>query len=214
MATHASGAPFKLVGGRACLDFVNTVSGRLPNPDAPGRDYADRVEQEWLLTFDDLVRWGTVAGGLSPAEAQGMERAARAMPARAARVLARARGLREALYRLFVAVAQRRRPDPADIEVLNRELARARTRERLAPGSRRFELTWVADSHALDRVLWPVARSAADLLQSDELGRVRRCDGGDCRWLFVDTSRSRNRRWCDMADCGNTAKVRRYRRRR
>jgi predicted RNA-binding Zn ribbon-like protein len=56
-----------------------------------------------------------------------------------------------------------------------------------------------------------VARSAAELLQSEELGRVRRCDGEDCRWLFLDTSRSRNRRWCDMADCGNTAKVRRYR---
>ena len=211
MATAGAGTPFKLVGGRVCLDFINTVSGRLPNRDAAGRNYADVIRNEWVAGFGDLVRWGRVAGLVSPAEAAALVRSARGAPAKAARVVARARAVREALYRLFVAVTHRWRPEAADVEVLNRELSRARTRERLRPGARGFGCTWEADPAALDRVLWPVVRSAAELLLSDELARVRRCDGADCRWLYFDTSRSRNRRWCDMADCGNVAKARRYR---
>ncbi|MBN1859137.1 CGNR zinc finger domain-containing protein [Candidatus Bipolaricaulota bacterium] len=73
----------------------------------------------------------------------------------------------------------------------------------------RFQWGW---SDAEDQLEWPVwilARSAADLLTSDERDRVRRCAGPDCGWLFVDISRNHSRRWCDMADCGNRAKARR-----
>jgi len=65
-------------------------------------------------------------------------------------------------------------------------------------------------SDSLDQVLWPVAIDAWDLLTEPELARVRQCpiaDGG-CGWLFLDSSRSGNRRWCDMRTCGNRAKVR------
>jgi predicted RNA-binding Zn ribbon-like protein len=59
--------------------------------------------------------------------------------------------------------------------------------------------------------LWPVARSAAELLTSGDLARVGQCPGEECGWLFLDTSRAGRRQWCDMADCGNLAKVRRFR---
>jgi len=31
--------------------------------------------------------------------------------------------------------------------------------------------------------------------------------------MFLDTSRNGRRHWCDMKDCGNLAKVRRFRQR-
>jgi predicted RNA-binding Zn ribbon-like protein len=31
--------------------------------------------------------------------------------------------------------------------------------------------------------------------------------------MFLDTSRNRSRHWCDMKDCGNRAKVSRFRQR-
>ena len=43
--------------------------------------------------------------------------------------------------------------------------------------------------------------------------RVKECDNETCRWLFVDMSKNRSRRWCDMKDCGNRAKARRHYRR-
>nr|WP_260152271.1 CGNR zinc finger domain-containing protein [Hoyosella altamirensis] len=38
---------------------------------------------------------------------------------------------------------------------------------------------------------------------------VRACDR--CGWFYLDTSRSRRRRWCSMKTCGNQAKAARYR---
>jgi predicted RNA-binding Zn ribbon-like protein len=62
----------------------------------------------------------------------------------------------------------------------------------------------------LDWILNPLIRSAADLLVSDELKRVKRCGDPACGWLFLDTSRNKSRRWCDMSDCGNRAKASRF----
>ncbi len=38
---------------------------------------------------------------------------------------------------------------------------------------------------------------------------VRNCDR--CGWFFIDSSRGRRRRWCNMKTCGNQAKATRYR---
>ena len=73
-----------------------------------------------------------------------------------------------------------------------------------------FRWSW-AEEEALDCMLWPVVRSAAELLNSDLLSRVRVCPADDCAWLFLDQSRNRSRRWCDMSTCGNRSKARRFR---
>ena len=63
----------------------------------------------------------------------------------------------------------------------------------------------------LARPLWPLALSAGDLLTSADRERVKECAADNCSWLFLDMSRNRSRRWCDMAVCGNRAKARRFR---
>ena len=62
-----------------------------------------------------------------------------------------------------------------------------------------------------DPILRPVIRAAVELLTSDEILRVRTCADDSCAWLFLDTTRNRTRRWCDMKVCGNRSKVRRFR---
>ena len=39
---------------------------------------------------------------------------------------------------------------------------------------------------------------------------VRICGADDCLWIFLDTSKNRTRRWCDMKQCGNRMKARRF----
>jgi predicted RNA-binding Zn ribbon-like protein len=77
-----------------------------------------------------------------------------------------------------------------------------------------FGWAWGGPAQALDRPLWPIARSAAELLTSDDLGCIRECASETCSWLFMDCSRNQRRRWCDMSTCGNRAKARRHYRRR
>jgi len=55
-----------------------------------------------------------------------------------------------------------------------------------------------------------LALSAAGLMTSPEMARVRACGSSDCRWLFLDTSKNHTRRWCDMKICGNRMKARRF----
>jgi predicted RNA-binding Zn ribbon-like protein len=62
----------------------------------------------------------------------------------------------------------------------------------------------------LERPLWPVVRSAAELLTSPKLGRVKVCSGERCGWMFLDESRNGSRKWCDSRDCGNRASVRKH----
>jgi predicted RNA-binding Zn ribbon-like protein len=183
---------FDLSGGRLCLDFANTVESR---PTERRRDL--------LESYADLAAWARESGLLSPADERAVLRRAQRAPERAARVLRRARSLREALFAVF---AHR---DEAAFGEVQRALPRAYRR----PLLRDRRLAWCDDPRALDRMLGPVLRSAVELLTSDELDRVRVCGAEDCDWLFLDESRSRSRQWCNMASCGNRAKARRFYRR-
>ena len=51
------------------------------------------------------------------------------------------------------------------------------------------------------------------LLSGSDLSRIKQCPGDHCGWLFFDTTKNKNRRWCEMEVCGNRAKQRRLRRR-
>ena len=79
----ANGRAFKLVGGRLCLDFVNTVGNWLD----PAR------RREHLAGYGDLVAWARQAGALEDAEAAALLRAAAERPEEAGAVLERARAL-------------------------------------------------------------------------------------------------------------------------
>lgn len=88
------------------------------------------------------------------------------------------------------------------------------TRAGLTLAGGRFQWAWPGVQPDLDRVCWWVARSAAELLTSEDLTLVRECAGYDCGRLFMDATKNRSRRWCDMSTCGNRAKMRRHYERR
>jgi predicted RNA-binding Zn ribbon-like protein len=195
---------WRLVGARPCLDFVNTVGGR---------DEGDRIRRDDIPDYDSLLRWSAFASILGVSEVSRLrERAGQARPG-AGRVLRRAVRFREALYRIGKALIEEETPGAGELRILDRELRAARQHQRLVARRRRLESDWIPDPKRLDRVLWPIALSAASVFGSDEVGRLKRCGGASCGWLFLDTTRNHSRQWCRMADCGNIAKVRRFRKR-
>ena len=189
-----------------CLEFTQTVGWQ-------ARDRADDA----LVDYGALVAWSERVGALRAEESASLRVLAAGHPAVAARVLGQALELRRASYRVFVAVGTREVAPAAEVEAMNRVVPEALAHRRLAPGQGlEFRWLWapVAGPASLARPLWLVAESAAELLTAPELARLRVCEADDCGWLFVDASRNRSRRWCDMSDCGNLAKVRRFRARR
>lgn len=193
---------FELSGGALCLDFANTLEDRLGDA------------RERLRAYPDLLEFAVQTGSLEPETAESLARRGRRRPARAAEALRRAISLRETLFRIFAALAAGGPPPPAELRRLNRALPGALARLTLVGHGDRIEWAWTGPAEALDRPLWPVLRSAAELLTSDDRERVRECDSRTCSWLFLDCSRNRSRRWCDMKTCGNRAKARRHYRRR
>lgn len=194
---------FDYDSGALCLDFANTVAW-----------HASDEPRDRLHGYGDLIRWGEGAGLLSAVEAQRLAQAAEEHPEAAQAVFAAAVELREALYRIFAGVAAGKSVDPADLERLNRHLSWALPHRKIVPALPAFTWVWQAEPGDLEQIVWPVVRSAADLLTGDTLERVGQCaDDRGCGYLFVDTSRNRSRRWCSMESCGNRAKVRRHYRR-
>lgn len=195
--------PFKAVGGWLCLDFVNSV-----NWDSPER------AAERFFDYTDLIRWGQFAATLTEAEAQQLFRVAADRPAEAAAVYEQAITLRAMLHRIFSAIACQQSPAAVDLANLNGVLAEMLAQTGLLPTERGFTYGWTGAADDLGRVLWPIVHSAAELLTSEQLARVGQCAGESCGWLFLDTTRNRSRRWCEMEECGNRAKARRHYRRK
>jgi predicted RNA-binding Zn ribbon-like protein len=208
-ANHGFGSR---VGGVLCLDFVNTVRGRISaRPDRGAREDADAIVDERLTSYDALLRWGGFADVLTTRQVKLLAAEAERRPVRSTTVLRRAITVREAMYRLFKGAIAGWPPRPDDLTVINRELQIARAHERLTASPHGAVIDYGDPASALDGVLWPIVRSARELLTSSRLERVGQCPGDECGWLFLDTSRSGRRHWCDMKDCGNVAKVRRFR---
>ncbi|MFN8475815.1 MAG: CGNR zinc finger domain-containing protein [Anaerolineae bacterium] len=195
---------FELIGGELCLDFTNTASWRdRDDPHVPIRN--DRFK-----SYAVLLAWSEQAGALSAPVAAHLRSEAERRPADAAAVLVQAVALRETLYRVFSAYAAGVEPRAEDMVAMNDALGDALSHARIAYSDDSFAWGWANEEGALDRMLWPVVRSAAELLTSAKVERVHECEGDTCTWLFVDTSKNHSRRWCDMKDCGNRAKARRH----
>lgn len=206
---------WKFIGGHLCLDFVNTVGGRVTRPDepAPIPDFQDFVLRDRLTDYGDLVQWSRESGDLTRSESRVLEQLAQQRPGQAVRAFERALLVREALYRIFKTVVERWDPPESDLDLFRSELAKARERRELIKAKEGFQWQWKTDRPSLDRPLWSSLESSESLLTSAVLGRLRQCGGEECGWFFLDQSRGRRRQWCEMRDCGNLAKVRRHRER-
>jgi predicted RNA-binding Zn ribbon-like protein len=179
-----------LRGERLCLDFANTVDW---SPEAVPVD----VEQSDVLTTpEELARWGRRMGLLAPTGAQAPDRAE----------LARARSARDAVYRVFAAIAEDREPSPSDLALLSAQHAEAADAGILRPGEEGFRFDWPRTDPRRPRFA-AVADAVVLLADPALLGRVGRCPSRRCGWLFLD--RSGRRRWCSMAACGSREKMRR-----
>ena len=194
--------------------FVNTSA-------APGADGSTDV----LRDFDRFIAWLVDAAALDAERGPGIRRRAEQQPAGAAAVLVDARRVRAALRGLAesgasvgpgtaAAGGRRARVEGDALSEINRVLGRSagmRRVERRADG--RYARTFVTVGDAFASLLVPVVDSAAESLVVGGASRVRTCADPRCGRAFVDVTRNRGRRWCDMATCGNRAKAARHRRR-
>jgi len=193
---------FLFLGGRLCLDFVNTEIVVLG-------EYRDLISD-----FGGWMAWQSAAGrpGMTEAKAPGREwgGGAESMDA-----LKRAVAFRSELRKMAGCLASHKPVPRTAVGAINELLRRGAAYGQLTPVGRGFARQVHRDVREPLDLLVPVAEDAADLLCDGNPSRVRKCGNPECVLFFYDTSRSRTRRWCSMDFCGNRAKVAaHYRRRR
>jgi predicted RNA-binding Zn ribbon-like protein len=176
------------VGGHLALDFCNTA----------GEHLAEQLD-ELLRNWESFLRWATQVGLVGPDSY--FELLGHPEP------LDEIVQLREAIYRVGLAVAGARHISGRDVAFIRAHANAPRPEIEFRDSAGRWRPAPTRASAQLCAIL---AGEALSLLCSPKATRVGVCGGGNCGWLFLDESRGKRRRWCDMNDCGSRAKARRY----
>lgn len=176
------------VGGHLALDFCNTA----------GEHLADRPD-ELLLDWESFLRWANQVGLIGPHSYFELL----AYPEPLDEIIR----LREAVYRVGLAIAGARGISKRDVEFIRACANAGRPEIEFRDHVGRWR---PARSHASGQLCAVLGAEALSLFCSPGAARIGVCDGGKCGWLFLDESRGKRRRWCDMNDCGSRAKARRF----
>jgi predicted RNA-binding Zn ribbon-like protein len=180
------------------LDFLNSVATPVDT----------RVD--WLDDGEGLLRWLAQAK-LVPAHTLD-ELKARAMPGELDKVADQARALRE-WFRGIVRKHMGRPLTPRalrELEPLNKLLERdeafARITRHHNDAGDRLDLQTMRRWRSPESLLLPIGEALAKFVCEEDFTGIKACEGHSCTLMFADRTRSRSRRWCSMAVCGNRAK--------
>ncbi len=214
--TQTRPAPFFIADSMG-LDFLNSIAVPVD------------TEVEWLASGTDLLAWLKQAG-LVPEDVLDAFRK-NSVPGQLDAIAAQARALRD-WFKPFVRKHMGRPLEPKalrELEPLNQLLAREEEFGQIVVRDRSKEqghehnsedgglsgLAWRRQRRwrSPESLLFPLARSLAELVCAEDFTYVRACEGPTCSLLFVDRTRGRGRRWCSMAACGNRAKQAAHRKR-
>jgi predicted RNA-binding Zn ribbon-like protein len=185
---------FYLVGNNLSVDFVNT---RIRENGAP---------KELLESFDDLIAWAARANLSNLSQAKALLQGWSGRP-KAAQVLKLALKFRETLREMVIDAVRGADIKPAVVEEINITMKAEKGYTEVVRTEEGFEKRFRADFSDPGQLLAPIAEAAADLLCYGNLAYLKKCEGADCVLHFYDTTKNHSRRWCNMAACGNRAKV-------
>lgn len=176
------------VGGHLALDFCNTA----------GEHLAGNFD-ELLVDWETFLRWATQVGLIGPDSYCELLK----HPEPLDEIIQ----LREAIYRVGLAISGEGRICEPDVDLIRKQSNALRPEIEFNGSAGHWH---PAPSHASEQLCGLLAAEALSLFCSPKASRIGMCEGGNCGWLFLDDSRGKRRRWCDMKDCGSRAKARRY----
>ena len=193
MPTHY---PSSLIAGRLALDFANS---------AP-------FSRE--LSWNDFVLFLAEANVITGERATRLRSLEDSDPQAVDAVRLKMLRLRESVRAVFSARSEKKPIAKNWVEPINDILRITEGHDELSQQGEHWQLRFIARESGLEWLLAAIARSAAELLVEGPQAPVRRCANPNCRLFFYDASRTRRRRWCSMATCGNRHKVSTFLKRR
>jgi len=185
----STGSRPALLGGRLSVDFANT-------PPSNGD-----------LSWERLILFLEATSIVSADRRAQLLSLPQSDPQTAEALLQKAWRLGTALRKVFSAVIRKQRMPAEWIAPINEILRITEGHDELVGQDNSWKIEFVAREGGLDWLLAAVARSGAEIVAEGARARLRLCANPQCGLFFYDNSRTRRRRWCSMAVCGNRSKV-------
>ena len=179
----------RLLGGRLCLDFVNTTPSHAE------------------LSWEGLIELLEATRIVSAERGAQLLALPQSDPHAAEGLLLKARRLSTSLRKAFTAMHRKQKIAAEWVEPVNVILRITEGHDELILEEGVWRMEFVAREGGLDWLLAAIARSAAELLAEGSRAPLRLCANPQCGLFFYDKSRTHRRRWCSMSVCGNRNKV-------
>jgi predicted RNA-binding Zn ribbon-like protein len=187
MPSNSSHLP--LLGGRLAVDFANAAP---TNAELPWQRLIHFLESTDIVSAERGAQLLTLPqSDLQAAEA----------------LLLKAQRLNFSLRKVFAAMLRKHRIAGEWLEPVNEILRITEGHDELVVQDGAWRMEFIAREGGLDWLLAAVARSGAEIIAEGARARLRLCANPHCGLFFYDNSRTRRRRWCSMAICGNRSKV-------
>jgi predicted RNA-binding Zn ribbon-like protein len=172
--------------------LVQTAIARRPNAELPWQRLIQFLESTSIVSAERGAQLLTLP---------------QSDPQAAETLLLRAQRLGSALRKVFAAMLRKHRVAGEWLEPVNEILRITEGHDELVGQEGAWRIEFIAREGGLDWLLAAVARSGADIIAEGARARLRVCANPHCGLFFYDNSRTRRRRWCSMAVCGNRSKV-------
>ena len=182
-------SPPPLLGGRLSLDFVNAAPSSAE------------------LSWERLIQFLESTNIVSSERGVQLLSLPQSDPQAAEALLVKARRLGSALRKVFAAMLRKQTVAGEWIEPVNEILRITEGHDELVGDDGVWKIEFIAREGGLDWLLAALARSGAEIIAEGARARLRHCANPNCGLFFYDNSRTRRRRWCSMAVCGNRSKV-------
>lgn len=188
----------ELDGGWLCLNFINTVRNRFEEPVFC-----------YLPRHDEVLKWAKRLELFSQVEIRRVKTYIEEHPDVAEKQHKKIIEVRETLYRMFAAIARNLQPSEYVLEKFNKYLSETFNDLKINVEKDRIVTEdWYKKNSGLLQIQHLIIKSAYELLISNSLIRLKECD--NCGWLFLDKSKNKSRRWCNMQTCGSMEKAKKY----
>jgi predicted RNA-binding Zn ribbon-like protein len=178
---------FVFVGNHIAIDFINTQV-------IQNGDHVDL-----LIDEASVVRWAQEGDRCFDGKLKADE-------------LSTVKALRTSLREIVQTKIEEHSVTQESLANVNRHLADHAPHKLLQFNDDNGEFELLPDKRAgsLQALLAELAYEGAQLLTSNQAPYIKSCSNPECVLLFLDTSRTRKRRWCSMEICGNRAKAAKY----
>lgn len=203
--THFTGTAksIRLIGGTRVLDFINTTNGRRPGT-------ALKVIEERLTSVQFFFEWALHASLISAQEFADYRPMVFEPSIAYQPNLDTIITFRECLYAVFYPLSlQQAAPDDA-LQQINEAFQQGVAWRVLHSVDGKPTWGWKPCSNAQQltaMVMGRLAIEATQLLVSGDLHALRSCSSTDCDWVFLDISKNKQRKWCQMSVCGSREKL-------